>query len=82
MILNLSKNYLGNSAAGRIKEYIMNDTLLAELYLHWCEMGPKSTKIVFEGLNKNRGVKVLDISWNQIGLDGITPFCACITLYI
>lgn len=78
LILNLSKNYLGNFAAARIKEYLINDNQLCELYLHWCEMGTKATKLIFEGLSKNNTVKVLDLSWNQIGLDGLKAFCSSI----
>lgn len=55
----------------------MNDSTLAELYLHWCELGIKATKMIFEGLAKNLSLKVLDISWNQIGLDGTVALCKC-----
>jgi NLR family CARD domain-containing protein 3 len=75
--LNLSKNYLGNYCASRLKEFLITDTTLQELYLHWTELGTKATKVIFEGLAKNNGLKVLDISWNQIGMDGIRPFCNC-----
>lgn len=78
LVLNLSKNYLGNFAAIRIKEYLINDNQLCELYLHWCEMGTKSTKLIFEGLSKNNSVKVLDLSWNQVGFDGTKSFCTSI----
>ena len=47
LVLNLSKNYLGNFAAIRIKEFLINDNQLYELYLHWCEMGTKATKLIF-----------------------------------
>jgi Ran GTPase-activating protein (RanGAP) involved in mRNA processing and transport len=80
MVLNLSKNYLGNYSAARLKEFLVGDNTLVELYLHWAELGPKATKLIFEGLAKNNGLKVLDISWNQVGLDGIRPFCNCTSL--
>ena len=46
-VLNLSKNCLGNAAAQKLKEFFMDDSTLAELYLHWCEMGVKATKTIF-----------------------------------
>jgi Ran GTPase-activating protein (RanGAP) involved in mRNA processing and transport len=79
-VLNLSKNCLGQSVAQKIKLFLMEDTTLAELYLHWCELNCKATKAIFEGLARNRGLKVLDVSWNQIGLDGVNAFCKCTDL--
>lgn len=35
MILNISKNYLGNYCAARLKEFLQVDNTLVELYLHW-----------------------------------------------
>jgi hypothetical protein len=50
--------------------------------LHWCELGTKATKMIFEGVGKNKWLKVLDISWNQIGLDSVPAFCTCNSVYI
>lgn len=77
MVLNLSKNCLGNAAAQKLKQFFLEDSTLSELYLHWCELGTKATKTIFEGLTKNYGLRVLDLSWNQIGMDGIPAFVKC-----
>jgi len=79
LVLNLSKNYLGNTAAQKIKQFLIQDHSLTELYLHWCELGTKATKTIFEGLVHNLGLKVLDLSWNQVGIDGVPAFCKCIS---
>jgi hypothetical protein len=47
---------------------LSSDGYLSELYLHWCELGIKATKLIFDGLSKNDTLRVLDLSWNQIGL--------------
>jgi hypothetical protein len=44
-------------------------------------MGTKATKLIFEGLSKNNSVKVLDLSWNQVGFDGTKSFCTSIYLF-
>lgn len=77
LVLNLSKNFLGNYCGGRLKEFLISDNTLTELYLHWSELGPKATKLIFDGLTRNNNLRVLDLSWNQIGLDGVRSFCNC-----
>ena len=47
LVLNLSKNYLGNISALKLKEFLAKDNSLYELYLHWCELGVKATKMIF-----------------------------------
>lgn len=68
VVLNLSKNCLGSVAGSRLNELLSSDGYLSELYLHWCELGIKATKLIFDGLSKNDTLRVLDLSWNQIGL--------------
>ena len=77
LVLNLSKNFLGNYCGGRLKEFLVSDNTLTELYLHWAELGTKATKLIFDGLTRNNNLRVLDLSWNQIGLDGVRSFCNC-----
>ena len=66
-ILNLSRNYLGNNFALRLKEFLIDESILDELYLHWNDITSKGMKFIFEGLSLNKNLKVLDLSWNQIG---------------
>jgi len=70
-ILNLNRNFLGNNFALRMKEFLIDEKSLDELYLHWNDITSKGMKSIFEGLSLNRNLKVLDLSWNQIGFEAI-----------
>lgn len=74
-ILNLSKNFLGNHFALRLKEFLIDERHLNELYLHWNDITSKGMKNIFEALTINGQLKVLDLSWNQIGFEAIPAMC-------
>ena len=54
-----------------MKEFLIDEKILDELYLHWNDITSKGMKSIFEGLSSNRNLKVLDLSWNQIGFEAI-----------
>ena len=40
---------------------------MRELYIHWNKINAKGGSLIFEALTENNLLKVLDISWNDIG---------------
>lgn len=65
--LNLSKNNLKNESFDSIIEMMDNHVYLRELYLHWNNFTGKGAKKWFEYLANDNKLKVLDLSWNDIG---------------
>ena len=65
--LNISKNRLSSEIGPLLRNYLATTHDLAELYLHWNNLGVIGGRAVAEGLMENIYLKVLDISYNSIG---------------
>lgn len=65
--LNLSKNKLSQEICESLKEYLVENEYLDELYLHWNEIRSKGFSLIGEAMMENNNLKVLDLSYNGIG---------------
>ena len=50
-----------------IKEILIKNSTLQELYMHWNNLKSLSLYNIFTGLINNDSLKVLDLSWNSMG---------------
>ena len=56
-----------NQVAPFLKEALINQSALQELYVHWNRLKSQSNLHIFTGLENNTNLKVLDLSWNSLG---------------
>lgn len=70
-ILNISKNYVTDYLADSFREVMTKNHYINELYLYWNNLKAKGAKVIFESIieSDNETLKVLDLSWNNIGDD-------------
>lgn len=66
-VLNLSRNQLGTLFCQRLREFLSDNNALNELYLHWNMVTSQGAVHVCDGLLQNKYLKVLDMSYNNIG---------------
>lgn len=65
--LNISRNFLSDAIAPSVKELLILNSDLKELYLHWNYLKSEGGTQLFEGLLANKTLRVLDLSYNQMG---------------
>lgn len=58
-----------------MKEYLIDNEYLDELYLHWNEIHNTGFKLIGEAMLENNNLKVLDISYNGIGTENCMEGC-------
>lgn len=65
-MLNLSKNCVTHAVAPLVKQYLIKNKELDELYLHWNHLGAVGLQQVCEALLSNSTIKILDLSANSM----------------
>ncbi|KAL4433323.1 hypothetical protein ABPG74_017427 [Tetrahymena malaccensis] len=65
--LNLSQNQIGDACSQELKELLENSMTLQELYLKWNNFRQDGGICIAQGIKKNQSLKVLDISFNNLG---------------
>ena len=66
--LSLAKNHLTDNGAFKLAEYLdFNGNTLKTLNLHWNKIGFQGGLKIAAAIKKNEHLKILDVSWNQIG---------------
>ena len=66
--LHLSENNLSDSIMPSLCKIINSHPALKEVYLRWNKITPEGGKTLFEELAANQSLRVLDLSWNLLGL--------------
>lgn len=56
-----------NKFSSKLKEFLIDNPTLNELYLHWNEITSEGGIEICEGLLQNKNLKVLDLSSNCLG---------------
>ena len=67
-ILNLTSNFISHQSSVELKSLLANNTSLKELYLRRNKLTGVAGTNIFQGLLLNNTLKVLDLSWNIIGM--------------
>ena len=65
--LNLSENHLTIKCAESFKICLQSNVSLYELYLCWNDFNSEAGINIFNGMNDNYTLKVLDLSYNLLG---------------
>ncbi|EAS04473.2 hypothetical protein TTHERM_00616480 (macronuclear) [Tetrahymena thermophila SB210] len=65
--LNLSQNQIGDACSQELKDLLENSMTLQELYLKWNNFRQDGGICIAQGIKKNQSLKVLDISFNNLG---------------
>jgi Ran GTPase-activating protein (RanGAP) involved in mRNA processing and transport len=68
--LNISRNRVSNESCLELKDYLVENTELNEIYLQWNQIDSRGGKFIGEALMKNYKLKVIDLSFNSLGLKG------------
>ncbi|CAH2073137.1 unnamed protein product, partial [Iphiclides podalirius] len=69
--LDLTDNFLNDDACYHLSEMLVTNSVLKDLNLTGCRIGPSGVKQLMFGLPLNRSLRVLNLSKNQIGDEGI-----------
>lgn len=66
--LNVGHNQLSTETAGPLMKFLISNDRIKKLYLHWNLFYPqKAASIkICKGLQKNKSIEVLDLSWNGL----------------
>jgi Ran GTPase-activating protein (RanGAP) involved in mRNA processing and transport len=61
-LLNLSMNNLSDLSCPLLSELLESKSSMHELYLHWNLISSRGSEMLFDRLQTNRSLKVLDVS--------------------
>lgn len=67
-ILNLAKNGLTRTSLPALVSFLLNRSHINELYLGWNYFKADSGTIIAQTLLENESLKVIDLSYNSIGV--------------
>jgi Leucine Rich Repeat. len=59
---------MSDASAVKLGKMIEYNTSIVELYLHWNQIKAQGGNAIINGLSSNRTLRVLDLSWNSLGL--------------
>ncbi|CAH1645834.1 unnamed protein product [Spodoptera littoralis] len=68
---NLTDNFLNDDASYHLGEMLLTNNTINYLILRGCRIGPTGVLRLFSPLPNNRGLQNLDLSYNQIGDEGM-----------
>jgi len=68
--LKIGKNFLSDNVAERISKMLEMNSTLEELYIQWNQIKSVGGATIVNGLKSANHLKILDFSWNSLGLNG------------
>lgn len=69
--LNLTDNFLNNNACYHMGAMFLSNKTITEPNMRGCRIGPKGASRLFCRLQHNTALRVLDLSYNQLGDGGM-----------
>ncbi|KAJ8722403.1 hypothetical protein PYW07_003583 [Mythimna separata] len=78
--LDLTDNFLNHDACYHMGDMLLSNRVLTVLNLRGCRIGPKGLRRLLNNLEYNKSLKVLDLSYNKLGDDGMEHLAKAIHL--
>ncbi|CAG5051076.1 unnamed protein product [Parnassius apollo] len=70
-VIDLTDNFLNDDACYHLSEMLVVNSVIKELNLSGCRIGPSGAKRLFANLPTNRSLQCLNLSRNELGDEGV-----------